>query len=246
MYDYGVQAKEGIKTVIAGRPNAGKSTIMNLLTREKRSIVTSVAGTTRDVIEETVFIDGIRLRLSDTAGLRSTDDEVEKIGVERAEKKIEEADFLIAVFDSNSEEVTDEDRILRAVAMQKKSLCILNKSDLPQKFDASLLDGCENVIKLCANDRSSYGYLAQTLQKLLRTEKFEIDCCIAANSRQRNCIRNARLALGDAVAKVSGDFPLDIVSVLVDEAISQLLELTGEKVTDAVVDEIFSKFCVGK
>lgn len=245
-YDSGRAVTEGISAVICGKPNVGKSTLMNLLTGRQRSIVTSVAGTTRDIIEETVRVGEIVLRLADTAGLRVTDDAVEEIGVAMAREKMNEAALLLAVFDS-SVPLDDEDRRLLEVCRDRTSVAIINKSDLPTAID---LQEIENSIPhacfISAKNQESAQTFAATLAEVLGTNAFDANGEVLAGERQRQCCANAADHLTQGIFALQNGETLDAVGVCIDSAISELFALTGQKVSEAVVNEVFAKFCVGK
>ena len=245
-YDSGRAVTEGISAVICGKPNVGKSTLMNLLTGRQRSIVTSVAGTTRDIIEETVRVGEIVLRLADTAGLRVTDDEVEEIGVAMAREKMNEAALLLAVFDS-SVPLDDEDRRLLEVCRDRTSVAIINKSDLPTAID---LQEIENSIPhtcfISAKNQESAQTFAATLAEVLGTNAFDANGEVLAGERQRQCCANAADHLTQGIFALQNGETLDAVGVCIDSALSELFALTGQKVSEAVVNEVFAKFCVGK
>lgn len=245
-FDAGRALREGVDTVIAGKPNAGKSTLMNLLAGCERSIVTDVEGTTRDIVEETVLVGGIPLRLADTAGLRDTDDAVEKIGVERARKRLESAQLVLAVFDS-SRKLGEEDRQLAHACREIPALAVVNKSDLPTKLDYSYIQKCfQHIVVLSAKSGDGLEELAKAIGKVLKTSEIDPNAGLLFTERQRDAARRAKESLEEAERALQIGMTLDAVTVSLEGAIAALLELTGEKVMDAVVDEVFSRFCVGK
>ena len=245
-FDAGRALREGVDTVIAGKPNAGKSTLMNLLAGCERSIVTDVEGTTRDIVEETVLVGGIPLRLADTAGLRDTDDAVERIGVERARKRLESAQLVLAVFDS-SRKVGEEDRRLAHACRNVPALAVVNKSDLPTKLDYSYIQKYfQHVVVLSAKNGDGLEELAKAIGKVLKTAEIDPNEGLLFTERQRDAARRAKESLEEAERALKIGMTLDAVTVSLEGAVASLLELTGEKVTDAVVDEVFSRFCVGK
>lgn len=242
-YDAGMIFREGISCAIVGRPNVGKSTLMNALLGYERSIVTSHAGTTRDIVEERLRIGDVILKISDTAGLRESSDEVEKIGVKLSEKAINDAELCLAVFDSSEELTAEDEDVLKKIA-EKRHIIILNKTDLPKKIDVSKFAG-ETVLEVEA--RTGAGVDA------LREAVYNIFCLrpatggeVYANERQKACCDRAVSGLEAARAAILAGETLDAVTVCLDSAASALLELSGEKVTEAVVDDVFSRFCVGK
>lgn len=245
-YDSGRILREGVATAIVGRPNVGKSTLFNCLSGCERSIVTDIAGTTRDVVEETVKLGDVVLRLSDTAGIRDTDDVIEEIGVEIAQKKIDESEFVIAVFDGSCPLVED-DLILINKIKNKKSIAVINKSDKETALDDKIINQYfKQIVYLSAKENTGVEQLTAAVESEFRLNEINFDTTVAANERQKSCIDSALGCLENAIrALENGEF-LDAITVLIDEAEQFLLELTGEKITDAVVDEVFSRFCVGK
>lgn len=247
-HDSGMILKNGVDTVIAGKPNVGKSTLMNMLLGYDRSIVTNVAGTTRDVIEESAKLGELILKLSDTAGIHETDDEVEKIGVDIAKKKLKNAMLVIEVFDI-SRELDEEDlELLEYVKkLGKKVIIVLNKSDLENIVERSQLEKYSDyVIEISAKLDEGREELQKATEKLLGIGGYDADSTIFANERQISCAERARKYLAMALESLDMGETLDAVTVMIDNGANALLELTGEKATEAVVDEVFSKFCVGK
>lgn len=247
-HDSGMILKNGVDTVIAGKPNVGKSTLMNMLLGYDRSIVTNVAGTTRDVIEESAKLGELILKLSDTAGIHETDDEVEKIGVDIAKKKLKNAMLVIEVFDI-SRELDEEDlELLEYVKrLGKKVIIVLNKSDLENVVERSQLEKYSDyVIEISAKLDEGREELQKATEKLLGIGRYDADSTIFANERQISCAERARKYLAMALESLDMGETLDAVTVMIDNGANALLELTGEKATEAVVDEVFSKFCVGK
>lgn len=247
-HDSGMILKNGVDTVIAGKPNVGKSTLMNMLLGYDRSIVTNVAGTTRDVIEESAKLGELILKLSDTAGIHETDDEVEKIGVDIAKKKLKNAMLVIEVFDI-SRELDEEDlELLEYVKrLGKKVIIVLNKSDLENVVERSQLEKYSDyVIEISAKLDEGGEELQKATEKLLGIGGYDADSTIFANERQISCAERARKYLAMALESLDMGETLDAVTVMIDNGANALLELTGEKATEAVVDEVFSKFCVGK
>jgi tRNA modification GTPase len=247
-YDLGMVLRRGIDTVIAGKPNVGKSTLMNTLLGYERSIVTEAAGTTRDVIEETVKLGELELKLSDTAGIRETDDRVEKLGVSLAKKRIEDCALVIAVFDTSSA-LDDEDMELLALLknLGKRTVIVLNKSDLGTAVDRSSFEVLgARVIDLSAKQGEGIGELTEAVSELFGADCFDPDSTVFANERQKQCAEAALEKLETAAAALAMGETLDAVTVMIDYAAGELMELTGERVTEAAVNEVFSKFCVGK
>ena len=245
-YDMGQVVKEGIDTVIAGRPNAGKSTLMNLLVGREKSIVTNIAGTTRDVVEDTVLVGNVMLKLSDTAGIRDTDNEIEKIGVQKTFDKINGAGLVIALFDNN-EELNSEDIDLINKIKDMPCIAVINKIDLEDKVDKKYItDNIENVVYISAKQQDNIDELKNMIEKIAGTEDFDPSTGIIANERQRNAIRNAVNSLYEAKESLAMGMTMDAITVSLQETIDYLLELTGEKAGEEIVDSVFHNFCVGK
>ncbi len=243
-YDAGKILREGVDTVIAGKPNVGKSTLMNLLSGCRRSIVTSVAGTTRDVVEDTVMLGDILLHLSDTAGLREATDEVEKIGVEISKERIESAGLIIAVFDG-SLPADKEDEKLIEICRTRPSVAVVNKSDLKQEFDTALLSDIPYIV-ISAENSGSITALSEIISQVCGVNQLDGNETILCSERQRNYCESALKYIDEALQLLTDGYTLDTVGVCIDDAMNQLLSLTGERATNAVVDEVFKKFCVGK
>lgn len=245
-YDMGQVVKEGIDTVIAGRPNAGKSTLMNLLVGREKSIVTNIAGTTRDVVEDTVLVGNVMLKLSDTAGIRDTDNEIEKIGVQKTFDKINGAGLVIALFDNN-EELNSEDIDLINKIKDMPCIAVINKIDLEDKVDKKYItDNIDNVVYISAKQQDNIDELKNMIEKIAGTEDFDPSAGIIANERQRNAIRNAVNSLYEAKESLAMGMTMDAITVSLQETIDYLLELTGEKAGEEIVDSVFHNFCVGK
>lgn len=245
-FDSGMAVTTGVDAAIVGKPNVGKSTLMNLLTGYDRSIVTAVEGTTRDVVEETVNLDGCILRLSDTAGMRETGDIVEKIGVDRSRKKLERAAVIFAVFDL-SRELSAEDLELIEMCKGRTVIPIINKTDLDRKADISVIENnLGKCVAISAKDGDGYEELCDTVATLIGTKDFDTSAAMLANERQRLCCENAVASLNEALEAIDFGLTLDAIGVCIDGAIAALLELTGQKASEAVVDEVFRQFCVGK
>ena len=245
-YDMGQAVKQGIDTVIAGRPNVGKSTLMNLLSGTEKSIVTDIPGTTRDVVEDTVLVGDVILRLSDTAGLRDTDDAVEKIGVDRARKKLSQCGLLLAVFD-NSRELDDDDLELIELSREVPTVAIINKTDLDSKLDIDKIKSAiSNTIYVSAANGEGREDIVKAVEKIAGTGQLNPSEGILSNERQRSNVFNALNSVREAKAAVEIGMTFDAVTVSLEDAISELLEMTGEKTSDEVIDRVFHNFCVGK
>ena len=245
-FDAGQAITEGVETVIVGKPNVGKSTLMNLLLQKNRSIVTEIAGTTRDIVEETARIGNIVLRLSDTAGIRESDDVVESIGIEYARTKLQHSALILAVVDASTP-LDDEDRAILAACEGKPSICILNKADLGLVLtDSDVSPFVSHVLTLSAKDPAAFDILKECLENILGTADFDPSSAMLINERQLSCCQRALVCIDEAINAIDLGLTMDAVNVSVDAAIEPLLELTGERVSEAVVNEVFSKFCVGK
>lgn len=245
-YDIGQAVKEGIDTVIVGKPNVGKSTIMNLLSGGQRSIVTDIPGTTRDIIEETVLLGDIILRLSDTAGIRSTKDTIEKIGVEKAKKRLSTAGLVLCVFDSNSQLNEDDKEIIKSVK-GLPVVGIINKTDLENKIDIEYIkENIEDIVYISAKQGQGVEELTKIVTKLTDTENFDPSQGILANERQRKAVNDGLLNIVAAKEALNMGMTFDAITINIEEAITSLLELTGESTNETVVNSIFDNFCVGK
>ncbi len=247
-FDTGKILREGIETAIVGKPNVGKSTLMNLLAGCEKSIVTDIAGTTRDVIEESVNLGNVVLRLADTAGIRQTEDTVEKYGVELALKRIRTAGLVLAVFDYSAELSREDEKIVKALEQETTpAIAVVNKTDLEGKLNEDLLrQSFQNIVYISANNTDSIKCLSDKIQEVLGFAQIDPSAAMLANERQRLCAQQAEQYLQEAVEALNMGMTLDAVTVSVEAAIESLLELTGERVTDAVVDQVFHHFCVGK
>ena len=245
-YDYGRILKNGINTVIVGRPNVGKSTLFNCLSGFERSIVTDIAGTTRDVIEESVKIGELVLRLSDTAGIRETSDVIEEIGVDIAFRKLDEADLIIAVFDGSCPLCEDDFKILEKL-QNKRCIAVINKSDREIISDEQIINKyIQNTVMISAKNNDGIENLQSAIENIFEAYEIDFDNGIVSNERQKKCIDTALFHINEAISALESGVMLDAVTVLIDEALQSLLELTGEKASETVVNEVFSRFCVGK
>ncbi|MBQ9847139.1 MAG: tRNA uridine-5-carboxymethylaminomethyl(34) synthesis GTPase MnmE [Clostridia bacterium] len=245
-FDRGKILREGIDTVIVGRPNVGKSTFMNMLCGADRSIVTDIAGTTRDIVEESVSVGGVKLRLQDTAGLHDTNDQVEKIGVEKARRRIETAALVLAVFDG-SEPLSNDDLSLIKALKDRRAIAVINKCDLDMKIETELVSSViKNTVVLSAKSGENAEMVEKAILSLSGLDGLDPTCAMMTTERQRDCAERAKSALNDGIATLEAGLTFDAVGVMLDEAIAALCELSGERVSDSIVDEVFSTFCVGK
>ena len=248
-FDNGKLIKEGIKTAIIGKPNAGKSSLLNAILKEDRAIVTEYEGTTRDTIEEFVNIDGVPLKLIDTAGIRDAKDEVEKIGIKKSKEIANDADLVIAIFDS-SKELTKEDIEILNIIKNKKSIVLLNKADLNSVLnenDERFKKITENVLKISALNGEGLENLYALISKMFSLEEINVDNdVIITNLRHKNLISKAIENVKKAKKTVEENMPIDIIAIFIKDILEDLGNITGEIVTDDIINEIFSKFCLGK
>ena len=239
--------RDGISTVILGRPNAGKSSLLNLILNEERAIVTDVEGTTRDTIEEFIQIDGIPLKIIDTAGIRNAADEVEKIGVQKAKDLAEKSDVIIAIFDQ-SRELNEEDFDILNIAKNKNSIIILNKIDLENRVNLNKIkDINKPIVEMSAKTGNGKEKLFEEISKLFKLNEIANDGeIIVSNQRHKYLIKNARKNVEYSRDAIKNNMPIDIISSAIRQILEDLGEITGETVTEDIISEIFSKFCLGK
>ena len=238
--------REGVDCAIVGRPNAGKSTLLNLLAGFDRAIVTPVAGTTRDVVEQAVQLGDVRLNLFDTAGLRETEDAIEAEGIRRSWKKLEEAGLILAVFDG-SEPPTREDLELAQRCEGRPAIALINKEDKPTRFDPELIAPFfAMVLPVCCQEEGSRKVISAAVARLLGTSRIDAHAASLSGQRQLSAALRARDAVAGALDAAAGGFGLDAVSVCVDDALAALCDLTGENASEAVIEQVFERFCVGK
>lgn len=239
--------REGISTAIIGRPNAGKSSLLNLILNEERAIVTDIEGTTRDTIEEFISIDGIPLKIIDTAGIRNAKDEVEKIGVEKAMDIAKRSDIVIAIFDS-SKKLNEEDKKILELLKDKNAIILLNKIDLEKIIKVDEFKEINKpVIEISTKTKEGIDKLYEEISKMFKLKEIANDGeTIVSNVRHKNIIINSRRNLEKARETINNNMPIDIISTYLKEIIEELGKITGETVTDDVITEIFSKFCLGK
>ncbi len=245
-FDAGKAITSGVETAIVGKPNVGKSALMNMLSGFSRSIVTDIAGTTRDVVEETVRVGSVILRLADTAGIRETGDVVENIGVDLAKQRIERASLILAVFDS-SEELDDADKEILELCSGREVVAIVNKTDLPAKADVEYISSVlSRVVYISAATHEGEKELTQAIEQVLGTDRIDTTQAMLATERQRQNALEALSAIDEAIESIDMSMTMDAVNVCIDTAIDALLSLTGKKATESVVNEVFAQFCVGK
>ncbi len=248
-FDNGKIIKEGIKTAIIGRPNAGKSSLLNAILKEDRAIVTEYEGTTRDTIEEFVNINGIPLKLVDTAGIRDAKDEVEKIGIAKSKEIAKDADLIIAIFDA-SKDLGKEDLEILELIKNKKAIILLNKTDLKEKInenDQKIKETGATVIKISALKREGIENLYDEITKMFDLNQINLDQeTVITNVRHKNLIDQAIESTKKAKDTMEQKMPIDIIAIFIKDILEDLGKITGEIVTDDIIDEIFSKFCLGK
>ena len=249
-FNNGKIIKEGIKTVIIGKPNAGKSSLLNAVLKEDRAIVTEYEGTTRDTIEEFVNINGIPINLIDTAGIRKAKDQVEIIGIEKSKKLANDADLIIAIIDS-SKEISEEDKEILEIAKQKKHIIVLNKIDLKDtkihENSTELADFKDSIIKISALNNIGLNILYDKITELFNLNEINYDNeIIITNKRHQNLIMKSINSLENAKKVLKDGMPIDIICISIKEGLSNLLSITGEEASEEIINEIFSRFCLGK
>ena len=248
-FNTGKVLKDGVKTVILGKTNAGKSSLLNRILKEDRAIVSNIEGTTRDTIEEFVDIEGIPLKLIDTAGIRNSSNEIEQIGIQKSKKLANSADLIIAIFDI-TKNLDEDDQELLEIIKDKKCIILLNKIDiLPENIDLEnklkLIN--KNILKISVMEDIGIQSLYDKIIELysFNTESLSNDVLIS-NERHKNLIQKAKMEINEAINAAENDMYIDIISIYITNAMNYLAEITGNNVTDDVIDEIFKKFCLGK
>lgn len=245
-YENGIVMTQGVDTAIVGKPNAGKSTLMNMLSGVEKSIVTHIEGTTRDIVENSVRLGNMVLHLSDTAGIRESDDVVEAIGIKKAIEKIDSASLILAVFDGSSP-LNDDDRMLIDSCKDKPCVAVVNKTDLESRLEIDEIKAhFDNIVFISAKNQDGADALEKTVKSLLGVENFDSSQPILANKRQKLCVSNAYEHICQALDGAQMGITYDAINVMIDSAVDELLSLTGKKATEEVVNNIFSRFCVGK
>ena len=243
-FDLGEDLLRGVPTTIVGSPNVGKSTLLNLLAGAPKALVTPIAGTTRDVVEQKVRLGGTVLLLADTAGIRQSDDLVERLGIERALEKMDTSSLVLAVFDA-SRPLSEDDRRLIQRLKGKRVVVVINKTDLPTQLETDELEKeFSSTVMISAQDPRSLQTLDAAISRAIQTEHLDPDQPVLANERQREC---ALRALASArAAREAGRDMLDAVFASLSECLEALADLSGENITESLLDEVFSRFCVGK
>ncbi|MDQ0339281.1 tRNA modification GTPase [Caldalkalibacillus uzonensis] len=241
--------REGLKTAIIGRPNVGKSSLLNALVHENKAIVTDIPGTTRDVIEEYVNVRGVPLQLIDTAGIRETEDVVERIGVERSRQVLEEADLILLVLNI-AEPLTEEDEALLQLAKGMKTIMIANKTDLEPRLDTEALQARYPdipLIKTSIKEEQGLDELEQAIADLYFSGAIAAgDMTYVSNSRHIALLNEAKQAIDDALAGLEMGVPVDVVQIDIQKAWEKLGEIIGDNVSESLIDQLFSQFCLGK
>lgn len=247
-FNNGKILKEGINTAIIGRPNVGKSSLLNVLLKEERAIVTEYEGTTRDTIEEFINIKGIPLKIIDTAGIRETENEVEKIGIEKSIEIAKNADLIIAIFDV-SQDLKDEDNKILDIIKDKNAIIILNKIDLTvnKTTEEKINSFNKDIVKISALERKGIDEIYDKIVKLYDLNKINVEGeNIVTNSRHQNLINQSLISLEKAINTINNGMPLDIIAIDVKDILENLGKITGKNVSEDIINEIFSKFCLGK
>jgi len=247
-FENGKVLKEGIKTVIIGKPNVGKSSLLNVILREERAIVTEYEGTTRDTIEEYISINGIPLKIIDTAGIRITENEVEKIGINKSLEITKSADLVIAIFDVSRALDKEDDEIIKIIR-DKTAIILLNKTDLVDKVEVpdKLAKLNKEIVKISAINKQGTNTLYDKIAELYQLDKINVEGeNIITNIRHQDLINQSIINIDKAFAVLEKNMPIDIIAIYVKEILDSLGKITGENVSESIINEIFSKFCLGK
>ena len=248
-FNKGKIIKDGIKTVIIGKPNSGKSSLLNTMLKEDRAIVSDIAGTTRDTIEEYLNIDGIPLKLIDTAGIRDTDNTIEKIGVEKSKKLVNDADLVIAIFDISTN-FDDDDRKIMSLIKDKKAIILLNKVDILKENKSNeeeIKELNKPIIKISAKEEIGLDLLYNEIKKMFELNEISSNNeILITNERHKNQIIKADKHILEGIDTIEKHLPVDIISIYINQAMEDLGEITGENVSENIINEIFAKFCLGK
>ena len=243
--DEGKIIRDGLNIVIVGKPNVGKSSLLNALLKEKRAIVTDVPGTTRDVIEEYINLDGIPIRITDTAGIRETEDIVEKIGVEKSKEKIEEADLIILMLDA-SRDIDEEDKAIIDKIKNRKYIVLLNKIDLDMEISQEVINDLDNKIDISAKTGKGIDDLKTEIKNLFFNGEINSESLIISNTRHKQALYRSLENCDIALNRVNANEYLDLISIYITAAMKSLGEITGDELEEDLLNKIFSEFCVGK
>ena len=248
-FESGKLLKEGVKIAIIGSPNAGKSSLLNLILKEERAIVTDIAGTTRDIIEEQVIIEGIPFKIIDTAGIRNAQNKIEQIGIEKSKKVAKESDVIIAVFD-NAKELNQEDKEILEVLRERKAVIVLNKIDLKSsnlELNDLILKTGKSIIKMSTKNGEGIELLFKELVNMFNLNQIYLDNeLVITNIRHQDLINKALESTRMALNDLKSDMPIDIISINIKQILEHLGEVTGDNVSEDIIKNIFSKFCLGK
>lgn len=243
--DEGKIIRDGLSMVIIGKPNVGKSSLLNSLLKENRAIVTDIPGTTRDIIEEYINIDGIPIRIVDTAGIRETEDTVEKIGVQRSREKMEEADLVIIMLDT-SRKLEEEDLNIIEFVKNKKYITLLNKIDLTREISDDIICNLENKIEISAKNDIGIDLLKDKIKDLFFNGEINSESFIVSNTRHKQALYRAHEMCNTAIQELEKNEFLDLISIHITSAMKALGEITGDELEEDLLNKIFSEFCVGK
>ena len=247
-FERGKILKDGIKVAIVGRPNAGKSSLLNRILREDRAIVTDIEGTTRDTIEEFVNINGLLFKIIDTAGIREADNEIEKIGIDKSKKALSEADLVIAIFDKTKEILEEDYQILNEIK-NKNAIILLNKKDLKQdkiKIE-QFKKYSDDILNVSIKNNDGIEELYNKMTDMFSTNEIQVEnTSIITNIRHKEAIKKSKECVYKALEAIKNGMTIDIVTIYLKEAIESLNAITGENVTEDIINDIFSKFCLGK
>ena len=244
-FESGKILRDGVSTVIIGKPNVGKSSLLNRLVKEDRAIVTEIAGTTRDTIEEYITIRGIPLKLVDTAGIHETDDIVESIGVNKSKKAIDESELVLLMLDA-TRELSKEDEELLEATKNKNRIILINKIDADKKINKDMFKN-DKIIEMSTKTLTGIEELEETIEEMFNISELNIENeIVITNVRHKNLIHKAAEEIKNAIVSIKNGLPIDMLSIDLQEALQNLGEITGESISEEVVKGIFAKFCVGK
>jgi len=247
-FEIGKILRDGVSVAIVGKPNAGKSSLLNKILKEERAIVTDIEGTTRDTIEEFVNIKGIIFKIIDTAGIRKADNEIEKIGIDKSKKALKEADLIIAILDI-SKELTEEDFEILNSLKERNSIILLNKKDLNfSKLDKNQLEEySDNILEVSIKENEGIEEIYDKMAQIFNVGEIDTEnSSIITNIRQKQAVKNAKGSINQAIEITQNMMPVDITAIYFKQAIEEINKIIGENVTDDIINEIFSKFCLGK